>query len=45
MVTPKPKISLPEKFDEHASNFEALLARYAWSCNYTPVVILMTPLV
>ncbi len=29
MVTPKPKISLPEKFDEHASNFEALLARYA----------------
>jgi hypothetical protein len=30
---------------EHASNFEALLTRYAWSCNYTPVIILMTPLV
>ncbi len=30
---------------EHASNFEVLLSRYAWSCNYTPVVILMTPLV
>jgi hypothetical protein len=30
---------------ERASNFEALSARYVWSCNYTRIVILMTPLV
>jgi len=29
MVAPEPKISLLEKFDGNASNFKALLARYA----------------
>jgi hypothetical protein len=45
MVALEPHISLLEKFDGTRPKFEALSARYALSCNYTPVVILMTPLV
>jgi hypothetical protein len=45
MVALEPRSVCQKSLMERASNFEALSARYAWSCNYTPVIILMTPLV